>query len=93
MDEKLYGAYGVFFRDAEGAVYLAAVLGDEDEAIEEAMYLDQRQFESVGEEGEGEGDPPAWEDFDGMHYVGPVSASVEEETRDQLARGFVARVG
>ncbi len=34
MDEKLYG---VFFRDAEGAVYLAAVLGGEDEAIEEGF--------------------------------------------------------
>ena len=74
----------MFFRDAEGAVYLAAVLGAEDEAIEEAQRLDQRQFEHVMEEGEG--DPPAWEDFDGMHYVDPVSTSVAEEARDQLAR-------
>ena len=81
---------GVFFRDQEVEEYLVEVYEDEEEAQEAARVRDQRVFEQVMEEGEG--DAPTWEDYDGMHYVEPIARTFVEEVQDQLDRGFAVRV-
>ena len=45
---------GVFFRDQEVEEYLVEVYEDEEEAQEAARARDQRVFEQVMEEGEGD---------------------------------------
>ena len=45
---------GVFFRDQEVEEYLVEVYEDEEEAQEAARVRDQRVFEQVMEEGEGD---------------------------------------
>ena len=52
---------------------------------------DQRVFEQVMEEGEG--DVPTWEDYDGMHYVEAISRTVVEQVQGQLDRGFAVKMG
>ena len=82
---------GVFFRDQEVEEYLVEVYEDEEEAQEAARARDQRVFEQVMEEGEG--DAPAWEDYEGMHYVEPIARTSVEEVQGQLDRGFAVRMG
>jgi hypothetical protein len=87
MDKELWG---VFFDDQGEQTYLVAVFDDEEQAIDYAREQDQRQFASVMTEGEG--DEPDWEDFEGMHYVEPVSPKLAADARDELARGLAVRV-
>lgn len=54
----------------------------EEEAREAARARDQRVFEQVMEEGEG--DAPTWEDYDGMHYVEPIARTTVEEVQGQV---------
>jgi hypothetical protein len=82
---------GVFFRAQEVEEYLVEVYEDEEEAQEAARARDQRVFEQVMEEGEG--DAPAWEDYEGMHYVEPIARTSVEEVQGQLDRGFAVRMG
>jgi hypothetical protein len=82
---------GVFFRDRGVEEYLVGVYEDEEEAQEAARARDRQAFERVMEEGEG--DAPAWEDYEGMHYVEPIARTAVEEVQGQLDRGFAVRVG
>jgi hypothetical protein len=82
---------GVFFRAQEVEEYLVEVYEDEEEAQEAAEFSDQRAFERAMEVAEGE-DDPAWDDYEGMHYVEPIARTFVEEVQDQLDRGFAARV-
>ena len=81
---------GVFFRAQEVEEYLVEVYEDEEEAQEAARARDQRVFEQVMEEGEG--DAPAWEDYEGMHYVEPIARTIVEEVQGQLDRGLAVRI-
>jgi hypothetical protein len=38
------------------------------------------------------GAEPAWADFDGMHFVEPISEELAAEAAEQLAWGHVVRV-
>jgi hypothetical protein len=88
MSEDLWG---VFLRDEEVEEYLVGAYEDEEEAQEAAQARDQQVFEQVMEEGEG--DAPAWKDYEGMHYVESIACTTVEEVQGQLDRGFVVRVG
>ncbi len=85
MSEEVFG---VFFRDQGRQEYLVAVEDNPDDAIEEAQRRDQLVYEQVMEEG----DVPAWEDYDGMHYVEPISPELADQASAQLERGFAVRV-
>jgi hypothetical protein len=87
MDKEFWGVFTDYRVDE---TYLVSVFEDEEDAIDYAREEDQRQFEVVMEEGEG--DAPEWEDFDGMHYVERVSAELAADARDQLARAVAVRV-
>jgi len=82
--------WGVFFRVADVEEYLAEVYEGEEEAIEAAEARDELVFEQEMEEGGGE--IPAWEDYEGMHYVEPIARTFVEEAQEQLDRGFAVRV-
>lgn len=87
-EDKLWG---VFFED-QGGEYLAATDESEEDATEEARRLDQLAFEKALDGFEGEGPEPTWADFDGMHYVEPVSNALAEDAREQLARGLAVKI-
>ena len=88
MSEEVFG---VFFRDQDVWEYLVTVEDDEEAAREEAQRCDERAFQLSIEEGEG--DTPTWEEFDGMHYVEPISPKLADEASAELARGFAVKVG
>ena len=85
--------YGVFFR--HGDQYLVAVVEGEEEAIEEARRRDEAAFEGATEKHAEEPDEhpePDLDDFEGMHYVEPISDELADSAGDELARGFAVRV-
>lgn len=82
--------YGVFFRSG-AEEYLVATCEVEEDAVEYAGEQDQASFERDIESGEG--DEPVWEDYDGMHYVAPISRKLADECQYELERGFAVRVG
>jgi hypothetical protein len=91
MSEELWG---VFFEDS-GREYLVAVFDDEDEASNDAEERDQQQFESaleMDDEAREVAFEPKWEDFEGMHYVEPVSPRLAADAHDMLARGIAVPV-
>ncbi len=89
MSEELYG---VFFK-ASGEECLRAVEESEEEAEETAIYWDERTFQEVQDDYEGEGDEPEWEDYQGMHYVETIAPGLAKQAEWELSRGFVVRVG
>lgn len=54
--------------------------------------MDEQTYSRALEDG-GEGVSSDWEDFDGMHYVNPVSADLVEKVQGELRRGFAVRIG
>jgi hypothetical protein len=86
MSEEPY--YGVFFQDQGVWEYLAAVEHDDERAHEEASRLDELAFEKAQEDGE----EAHWDDYNGMHYVEPISTELAEYASSMLERGFAVRV-
>ncbi len=80
--------FGVFFQDQGVWEYLVAVEYDEESTRKEASHLDELAFEKAHEDGE----EANWEDYDGMHYVEPVSTELAESASFELERGFAVRV-
>jgi hypothetical protein len=92
MSDELYG---VFFRDQGVSEYLVAIACEEEAAIEDASERDQRAFEEDMEKHADESDEypePAWEDYDGMFYVEPISHELADASSYELERGLTVRV-
>ena len=85
MSDKRY--HGVF-QDQGVWEYLVAVEYDDESAHKEASRQDELAFDKAQEDGE----QANWEDYDGMHYVEPVSTELAESASFQLERGFAVRV-
>ncbi len=90
MSEQLWG---VFFRDS-GEEYLVETTQSEGEAHAVAQELDAESFQGALDDyyDTGVGAEPAWADFDGMHFVEPISEELAAEAAEKLARGHVVRV-
>jgi hypothetical protein len=92
MNEQMYG---VFFRDQGVTEYLVAAAEDQEAAISEARGRDEVAFDEAMEKHADAPDDfpePTEEDFDGMHYVEPISRELAEASSYELERNIAVRM-
>jgi hypothetical protein len=88
MSEELYG---VFFDDS-GGTYLTEIYVNYEDAEEGAIQADEAAFEKAVDDADETGEDVADDEYEGMHYVDPVSQELADSASDQLARGFAVQV-
>jgi hypothetical protein len=63
-------------------------------AQELAAELDEELFREAraGYEEFGDTPEPDWDDFEGLHFVEPLSQELADDTADELAEGLIVQV-